>query len=137
LRSWSTSNPSGPHCIRIDPEGNVWLTDFRSHLVQKYTPEGKLLLTLGEADKAGSDEAHFDGPTDIAVLRSGDVFVSDGYQNRRIVHFDKAGNYVKAWGEEGSEPGQFALPHGIAADSQDRLYVADRNNGRVQVFDTS
>lgn len=136
VRSWSTPNPKGTHHVKLDPEGNVWLADFRSHVVQKYTPEGKLLLTLGEADRSGNDEGHFDGPTDMAFLPSGDVFISDGYGNRRVVHVDKRGDFVKAWGEEGTAPGQFALPHAIAIDSQERLYVADRNNARIQVFDT-
>ncbi|MFH1923774.1 MAG: peptidyl-alpha-hydroxyglycine alpha-amidating lyase family protein [Planctomycetota bacterium] len=135
-RSWSTANPKGTHHIKLDPDGNVWLADFRSHVVQKYNPEGKLLLTLGEADRAGCDDSHFNGPTDMAFLPIGDVFISDGYGNRRVVHFDKQGRFVKAWGEEGTGPGQFALPHAIAIDSQGRLYVADRNNARIQVFDT-
>ena len=138
LRSWPTAAASckGAHGIRIDREGNFWLTDFLKHVVQKYTPEGKLLLTLGEPGRAGQDAGHFNGPTDTAILPSGDLFVSDGYGNRRIVHFDKQGRFVKQWGEKGLGPGQFALPHAIVADSQNRLYVADRNNGRIQVFDT-
>ena len=136
IRSWSTANPEGTHFIKLDPDGNVWVADFRSHIVQKFTPAGKLLLTLGEAGQSGCDESHFAGPTDIAFLPSGDVFISDGYGNRRVVHFDKQGHFVKAWGEEGTGPGQFALPHAIAIDSKARLYVADRNNARIQVFDT-
>ena len=136
VRSWSTDNPKGTHYIKLDPDGNVWITDFRSHLVEKYTPEGKRLLRLGVAGEPGCDERHFNGPTDMAFLPGGDVFISDGYGNRRIVHFNKQGRFVKAWGEEGTGPGQFALPHAIAIDAQKRLYVADRNNGRIQVFDT-
>ena len=136
VRSWSTPNPKGTHHIKLDPDGNVWLADFRGHVVQKYSPQGKLLLTLGEADHPGCDNGHFNGPTDMAFLPSGDVFISDGYGNRRVVHFDKQGRFVKAWGEEGTGPGQFALPHAIAIDSQGRVYVADRNNARIQVFDT-
>jgi sugar lactone lactonase YvrE len=136
IRSWSTGNAKGTHHIKLDPDGNVWIADFRNHVIEKYTPEGKRLLTLGEAGKAGCDEGHFNGPTDMAFLPCGDVFISDGYGNRRVVHFDKEGRFVKAWGEEGTAPGQFALPHGIAIDSQNRIYVADRNNARTQVFDT-
>ena len=136
VRAWPIENYQGAHFVRIDPEGNVWLADFRGHVVQKYTPEGKLLLTLGQSGRAGNDAAHFNGPTDMAILPGGDVFVSDGYGNRRVVHFDKQGRYVNQWGEEGDRPGQFALPHSIVADSQGRLYVADRNNARIQVFDT-
>lgn len=137
VRSWSTANPKGTHHIKLDPDGNVWLADFRSHVVQKYCPEGKLLLTLGEAGQSGCDEGHFNGPTDMAFLPNGDVFISDGYGNRRVAHFDRQGRFVNAWGEEGTRPGQFALPHGIAIDSKGRVYVADRNNARIQVFDTA
>ncbi len=136
VRAWATPNSQGAHSIRIDPEGNVWVTDFREHVVEKYSPQGEALLTLGERGRGGSGEKHFAGPTDVAFLPSGELFVADGYGNRRIVHFDAEGNYVNAWGEEGSGPGQFALPHAIVADSQGRLYVADRNNARIQVFDT-
>ncbi len=136
VRSWSTPNPSGAHHIKLDPDGNVWLTDFRDHVVQKYSPQGKLLLTLGEAGQSGCDERHFKGPTDMAFLPNGDVFISDGYGNRRVAHFDRQGRFVKQWGEEGTGPGQFALPHAIAIDSKGRLYVADRNNARIQVFTT-
>ena len=136
VRSWTTPNPKGTHHIKLDPGGNVWVADFRDHVVEKYSSTGKLLLTLGEAGQSGCDEGHFGGPTDMAFLPSGEVFISDGYGNRRVVHFDADGRFVKAWGEEGTAPGQFALPHAIAVDSKERLYVADRNNARIQVFDT-
>ena len=135
LRAWDTENPSGAHFIRIDPAGNVWIADIRSHVVCKYSPQGSLLLTLGQAGHAGADESHFDRPTDMVILPAGDIFVSDGYGNRRIVHFDAKGRYIKQWGEAGSKPGQFALPHSIVADSKGHLYVADRENARIQVFD--
>jgi sugar lactone lactonase YvrE len=136
VRSWSPASCRGAHHVRVDPEGNVWLPEFRNHVLQKYSPQGKLLLTLGEFGKKGSDAKHFDGVTDVAVLPSGDLFVSDGYQNRRVAHFDRNGRFVSQWGTEGTGPGQFALPHSIVADRQNRLYVADRNNARIQVFDT-
>jgi hypothetical protein len=138
LQSWplDAANAKGSHGIRVEGAGNFWLTDFRRHVVEKYSPAGKLLLRLGEPGHAGDDAGHFDGPTDTAILPSGDLFVSDGYGNRRVAHFDKQGKFVKQWGENGDRPGQFALPHAIVADSQQRLYVADRNNGRIQVFDT-
>ena len=136
LRSWDMEDPSGAHFIRVGPEGNIWAADITNHVVRKYTPEGKLLLTIGEPGRVGTDEAHFDKPTDIAVLPTGDIFVSDGYGNRRVVHFDKTGKYVNQWGRAGNKPGEFALPHSIVADSRGRLYVADRENARIQVFDT-
>jgi len=136
IRAWDMKDASGAHFIRVGPEGNIWTADIKDHVIRKYTPEGKLLLTIGELGRAGADEKHFDRPTDVAVLATGDIFVSDGYGNRRIVHFDKTGKYVNQWGEAGSKPGQFALPHAIVADSKDRLYVADRENARIQIFDT-
>ncbi|MBM4028476.1 MAG: hypothetical protein FJ280_24235 [Planctomycetes bacterium] len=136
VRAWDIKDASGAHYIRVDPEGNIWTTDIKSHLVCKHNPEGKVLLTLGEAGRPGTDEKHFGRPTDVAVLPSGDIFVSDGYDNRRIIHFDRTGKYVHQWGEAGSEPGRFALPHAIVADTHGRLYVADRDNARIQVFDT-
>jgi len=136
VRAWNVADANGAHFIRIGPAGNVWTANIRSHTIRKYSPEGKLLLTLGEPGRAGADRSHFDRPTDMVVLPSGDIVVSDGYGNRRIVHFDATGKYVNEWGEAGTQPGQFALPHAIVADSQGRLYVADRENARIQVFDT-
>jgi len=137
LRAWNIDGFAGAHYIRIGPKGNVWTTSITDHVVRKHSRRGKVLLTLGRVGRAGTDEKHFDRPTDVAVLPSGDIFVSDGYGNRRIIHFDRTGAYVNQWGAEGTEPGQFALPHAIAADSQNRLYVADRDNARIQVFDTT
>jgi len=134
VRTWGAGNFVNPHFLRIDPEGHVWLADFGLHIVQKYTPEGKLLMTLGTRGEKGEDQSHFNMPTDMAVTPAGDIFVTDGYGNRRIVHFDKEGKFVKAWGEYGSGPGQFVLPHAIVVDSKGLLYVADRNSGRIQVF---
>ena len=103
--------------------------------MRKYTPEGKLLLTLGIPGEPGEDHRHFNKPTDVAITPSGNIFVSDGYGNNRIVHFDAQGRFVKTWGRLGVGPGEFSLPHAIAVDSKGRLYVADRNNARVQLFD--
>ncbi len=136
LRAWNVEDFSGAHFIRIGPEGNVWTADYLNHVVRKYSPEGKLLLTLGDFGRAGTDESHLNGPTDMAVLPTGDIFVSDGYGNKRVIHFDATGKYVNQWGQAGSKPGQFARPHSIVADSRGRLHVADRENARIQVFDT-
>jgi DNA-binding beta-propeller fold protein YncE len=136
LRAWNVDDFGGAHYIRIGPKGNVWAANINSHVVRKYSPEGKLLLTLGQPGQAGSDRRHFDRPTDMTVLPTGDIFVTDGYGNRRIMHFDATGKYVNQWGREGTKPGRFALPHSIVADSHGRLYVADRENARIQVFDT-
>jgi len=135
VRSWGKGEFKSPHNLRFDSRGNVWITDSEQHVVKKFTPEGKLLLTLGTAGKSGEDETHFSRPTDMAITPAGDVFVTDGYGNRRVVHFDAQGKFVKAWGSYGGGPGQFALPHMIVVDSRGVLYVADRNSGRVQLFD--
>jgi hypothetical protein len=137
LRGWGEKSLKTAHHIKIDHEGNVWIADIGNHVVEKYTPEGKLLLTLGTKGKAGRDRSHFNMPTDMAILRDGDIFVSDGYGNARVVHFTRDGKFVNEWGELGSKPGQFSIPHAIAADAKGRIYVADRNNVRVQVFDRS
>jgi DNA-binding beta-propeller fold protein YncE len=136
VRAWNSGDSSGAHFIRIGPKGNIWTANIADHVIRKHSPDGKLLLTIGRVGVAGTDKGHFDKPTDMAVLPSGDIFVTDGYGNRRVVHFDANGRYVKEWGEEGNQPGQFALPHSIVADSKGRLYVADRENARIQVFDT-
>ncbi|MFO1022088.1 MAG: peptidyl-alpha-hydroxyglycine alpha-amidating lyase family protein [Planctomycetales bacterium] len=137
VRTWGEKSFVDPHHLRIDSEGNIWVADFGLHIVQKYTPEGKLLLTLGVRGESGEDDKHFYRPTDMAITPSGDIFVTDGYGNRRIVHYDKEGKFVKAWGKFGSKPGEFVLPHAIALDSQGKLYVADRNSARIQIFDQS
>jgi 6-bladed beta-propeller/NHL repeat len=135
VRTWGKGDFSNPHQIRIGPAGNVWVADFGLHTVQKFTPQGELLMTLGVRGEKGDDETHFNMPTDMAVTPAGDIFVTDGYGNRRVVHFDKDGRFVKSWGEYGSGPGQFVLPHAIVVDSKGLLYVADRNSGRIEVFD--
>jgi DNA-binding beta-propeller fold protein YncE len=137
VRSWGEGTVKTAHHIKFDREGNVWLADIGHHVVMQFTPEGKLLKTLGTRGVAGDDEAHLDRPTDMAITPEGDVFVSDGYGNNRVVHFDWEGKFVKAWGKLGTGPGEFSLPHAIAMDARGRLYVADRNNARVQVFDQS
>jgi peptidylamidoglycolate lyase len=138
VRAWEGVTFKKGHHIRLDPEGNVWVADSEGgHAVFKFTPEGRKLLTLGEPGKAGCDGSHFNGPTDMAILPGGDVFVADGYGNQRVAHFNKDGAFVKQWGSRGANPGQFVLPHGIAADSKGRLYVADRNASRVHVFDAA
>jgi len=135
LKAWTDVEHKSAHYMKFDPEGNVWLADNGLHTVRKFSPEGKLLMTLGTPGQPGEDESHFKQPTDMTVTPAGNIFVTDGYGNSRVVHFDKTGKFVKAWGKKGKGPGEFDLPHGIVADSKGRLYVADRSNVRVQVFD--
>jgi 6-bladed beta-propeller len=137
VRSWGEDQIKTAHHMKFDQHGNVWLADIGYHVVMQFTPDGKLLKTLGTKGQAGCDETHLDQPTDMAITPEGDVFVSDGYGNNRIVHFDASGKFVNSWGKLGTGPGEFSLPHAIAIDSNRHLYVADRNNVRVQVFDTA
>lgn len=123
------------HGLHIDHGDNLWVTDVGRNVVMKFSREGKLLLTLGTLDQAGDTETTFSQPTGVCVAPSGDVFVSDGYGNFRIVKFTAEGRFVKAWGRAGNLPGEFHTPHGLAMDSRGRLYVCDRENDRVQVFD--
>jgi len=135
IRTWGDGLFKGPHYLRIDHEGNIWIADYIRHVVRKFTPHGEALLTLGTMDEAGDDETHFDRPTDMAISPHGDVFVTDGYGNNRIVHCDARGRFVKTWGKLGVDAGDLSQPHSIAMDSLGRLYVAERNNARIQVFD--
>ena len=135
VRAWGEKDIRTAHHLKIDSSGNVWVSDIGRHVVMQFTPEGELLRTLGTPGEPGADETHLNKPTDMAITPEGDVFISDGYGNNRIVHFDANGRFVKAWGQLGTAPGEFSLPHAIALDSEGRLYVADRNNVRVQVFD--
>ncbi|HEU0107549.1 MAG TPA: peptidyl-alpha-hydroxyglycine alpha-amidating lyase family protein [Vicinamibacteria bacterium] len=132
-----------PHGIHVDRAGNVWLTDARArdgkgHQVFKFSPDGRLLLTLGKAGVAGEGPDVFNQPSDVAVAAGGEIFVADGHDensNARIVKFSKDGQFIKAWGKRGSAPGEFDVPHGLAFDSRGRLFVADRGNNRIQIFD--
>nr|XP_021483204.1 peptidyl-glycine alpha-amidating monooxygenase isoform X3 [Meriones unguiculatus] len=133
-----------PHGLSIDKEGNYWVTDVALHQVFKLDPHSKEgpLLVLGRSMQPGSDQSHFCQPTDVAVDPStGDVFVSDGYCNSRIVQFSPSGNFITQFGEESSgsspKPGQFSVPHSLAlVPHLDQLCVADRENGRIQCFKT-
>ncbi|MEQ1858500.1 MAG: peptidyl-alpha-hydroxyglycine alpha-amidating lyase family protein [Chthoniobacteraceae bacterium] len=135
LDSWGHAGFKNPHFLRIDPEGNLWAADYGAHVVMKFTPKGELLLTLGTPGVAGADETHFNRPTDIAITPKGELFVTDGYGNNRVVHFDATGKFIKSWGELGVGAGQLSQPHSIAVDSRGLIYVAERNNCRIQVFD--
>ncbi len=132
-----------PHGIHVDGDGNVWVTDARGregkgHQVSKFSPDGKLLLALGKAGVTGEGPDTFNQPSDVAVAANGDIFVADGHDqnsNARIVKFSKKGEFIRAWGKRGSGPGEFDTPHGLAFDSRGRLFVADRGNNRIQIFD--
>jgi DNA-binding beta-propeller fold protein YncE len=127
------------HAVRINPNdpAHVWIINRDVHQVHEFTRDGKqLVLTLGWLLRhPGTDDRHFNMPADIAFLPDGTFFVADGYENSRVVKFDKNGKYLQAWGTFGSGPSQFKVVHGVGVDAQRRVYVADRDNNRVQVFD--
>lgn len=132
-----------PHGIYVDGEGDVWVTDgrgdgARGHQAIKFSPEGEVLMTLGQTGVAGDGPEHFDGPTDVVVAPNGDIFVSDGHEpdsNNRVVKFSEDGRYLMSWGTTGTGPGEFLVPHALAMDSRGRVFVADRDNNRIQIFD--
>ncbi len=134
VREWGAGIFAMPHGLTTDSQDNVWLTDVALHQVFKFSRDGKLLLTVGERGVPGTDGAHFNRPTDVAVLPDGSFYVSDGYRNTRVVKFTSDGRFDFQWGESGTGPGQFDTPHAVTLDAEGRVYVADRENDRVQVF---
>jgi len=129
-----------PHGFFVDREGNVWVTDVDGHRVVKLNAKGEVLLSLGTAGVAGNDATHFNRPSDVAVSATGDIFVADGHggdSNARIVKFDRHGGFIASWGHKGNGPGEFDSPHSLAFDSRGRLFVADKGNNRIQIFDQS
>jgi hypothetical protein len=140
VRTWGTGAFVWPHGMRIDKNGFVWITDGRSEdgkgqQVFKFTRDGQRIMTLGTAGVAGDGPDTFNGPTDVAVAPSGEIFVADGHVNSRIVKFTRDGRFMKAWGKKGAGPGEFDVPHTLYFDSRGRLFVGDRGNKRIQVFD--
>ncbi|HUM18252.1 MAG TPA: peptidyl-alpha-hydroxyglycine alpha-amidating lyase family protein [Candidatus Nitrosotalea sp.] len=138
LRSWGEGVIRRAHGITIDADDMVWLTDDLHHTVRKFTPEGKPLLTIGDPDKPAELQGGkpFNRPTHVAICpKSGYLFVSDGYGNSRVHKYAPDGTYVMSWGEPGTDPGQFNLPHNLVTDRDGTVYVADRENHRVQIFD--
>jgi sugar lactone lactonase YvrE len=131
-----------PHGAGMDAQGNLWVSDAqgkegKGQQVFKLSPEGKVLMTLGEAGVAGTDETHFNLPTSVAIAPNGDIFVADGHReqgNNRIVVFSKDGKFKRAFGQKGSDPGDIHEPHSIAFDTEGRLFVADRVNNRLEIF---
>jgi hypothetical protein len=124
-----------PHAIRLDPEGNVWTVDAGSSTVIKFSPRGEKLLQIDVGGQPESALGAFRGTTDITFTPKGRIFISDGYANARILEYNADGNRVREWGSPGTGPGQFHLPHSIVVDENNILYVADRENGRIEKFD--
>ena len=146
LYAWSFA-----HAVRIDKEDNIWAIDKGSDMIIRFNPEGRVTMVFGRKQEASdettgplkhptpplpAEDGRFRQPTDVAFNPAGDIFISDGYINSRIAKADREGNWIKSWGNRGNNPGEFNTPHSIAADSQGRIYVADRGNRRIQVFDS-
>lgn len=149
------------HVVRVDPQDNIWVVDEGSNMVIKFAPDGRVLMAMGRkpesvrvpAAEGGEGEGggrgrgglpgagipgdNFNRPTDVAWDAAGNIFVADGYGNSRVAKFDKAGAYIKSWGSKGVGPGQFNILHAIAVDAQGSVYVGDRSNKRIQVFDNN
>ena len=153
LYAWSFA-----HTVKVDPNDNIWVTDKGSDMVIKFDPDGRVNMVFGRKQEASDeetgpvkhpkpplppDDGRFRQVTDVAWDRAGDAFISDGYTNSRVAKFDKHGNWITTWGSKGSggahadeNPGQFNTPHNIGVDRQNNIYVADRGNRRIQVFNT-
>ena len=146
LYAWSFA-----HSVRIDKEDNIWAIDKGSDMIVKFNPAGRVVWVFGRRKESADDEAKpwehpdpplaavdglFRQPTDVAWDSNGNIYITDGYINSRVAKFDKNGDWVKSWGTKGTGPGQFNLPHAIAIDRNNNIYVGDRSNRRIQVFDT-
>ena len=137
INEWGSNLFIMPHSLTVDKDNNIWVTDVGLQQVLKFNHEGRLLMRIGEAKISGSDSLHFNRPTDVAIAQDGSFYVSDGYRNSRVVKFSPEGHYLFSWGSNGAKQGEFDLPHGIELDSAGNVYVADRENSRIQVFDPS
>ena len=143
IRSFGEGLFTRSHGLKIDKDGNIWATDVGAHTVMKISPQGQVLLTLGTKGQRGAWDAStqlLNEPNDIAIGRTGDLFVVQGHTpgamgDPRVLKFDKNGKFIKSWGGKGKEPGKFDVAHGIAIDAKGLLWVTDRENQRIQVFD--
>lgn len=134
-----------PHAVRIDPEGNIWVADGSTHILVKFDPEGKVVMTLGTKGKSGAwDEAAgtklLNQPNEVAFGRDGTFFLVQGHTpgangDPRVLKFDKSGNLIKQWGGKGTAPGKFEVAHGIVINAKGELWITDRENQRIQIFD--
>ncbi len=146
LKSFGSGLLAFPHGIWIDKQDNLWIADGearggagKGHRVIKFSPDGKVLMTLGKEGVTGDGPDLFNQPNAVAIAPNGDIFISDGHDrgkgNARVMKFTPEGKFIKQWGGHGSGPGQFEVPHTLAFDSQGRLFVGDRANNRIQIFD--
>ena len=143
MRGWGDGLFDRPHGLRIDAHDNIWATDVASHVVYKFDPEGRIQMVLGVKGRAG--EMHefghlrlFNEPNEAAVGPTGDIYVLQGHGKAEpcVIKFNQDGNFINAWGNKGKGPGEFDIPHSLVFDAKGLLYIADRSNQRIQVFDT-
>jgi streptogramin lyase len=151
LKSFGEGLFAFPHYLKIDAEGNIWVVDGippgagsaqasagKGHQAIKFSPDGKVLMTLGKPGVPGDGPDTFNQPSAVAIAPNGDIFVADGHggnSNARVVKFTRDGKFIKTWGKKGTAHGEFDTPHALAFDSKGRLFVADRANDRIQIFD--
>ena len=144
VRSLGEGQVVRPHGMRVDADDNIWIADVSGHTVTKMSPSGEILLTLGVKEHPGgwneaANSRLFNEPTDVAIGPKGDIFVVQGHYNTqpdpRVLRFDKGGHFITSWGGKGTGPGQFADAHSIVIDQKGQVYVADRLNRRIQIFD--
>ena len=138
LQAWNEVPITSAHGMKVDPSGNVWAIDVAGHMLFQFSPEGRIKMVLGNAGKApGNNETTdaYNKPTAVSFLPDGGFYVADGYVNSRVLKYDREGIFQLKWGTKGAGDGQFELVHDVALDNQGRVYVADRGNERVQVFD--
>ncbi|MBD3183382.1 hypothetical protein GF312_13880 [Candidatus Poribacteria bacterium] len=134
IKSWGEGIFNTPHGAFLDEDENLYLADSGDHTVRKFTKDGKLLMTLGTKDIPADEGSPFNKPTGVAVSPSGHIYVSDGYGNHNVHKFSSHGELLLSWGVEGEDAGEFALPHGVFVDKNNQVYVADRENHRIQRF---
>ena len=137
VRAWGNGMFGRVHGLKFDREGSLWVVDDADHVAVKMDEKGRVRLVLGRKGKPDITPEAFNRPTDIAFAPNGDIYVTDGYGNSRVVKYTKDGRFVKEWGKRGTGEGEFNTPHGIAVDNQGRVYVGDRENYRMQVFDAN
>jgi sugar lactone lactonase YvrE len=137
LDSWGEGIIQDAHGIWIDGEDNVWCVERETHCIFKFNSMGDLVMTIGTPGQAGAPGEPFRLPTDLAISADGSLFISDGYDNDRVHKYTPDGRHILSWGEHGSGPGQFTLSHCVRIDRFDRVWVCDRSNNRIQIFDTN
>ena len=134
IDAWGDDILKDAHGIFIDADDNIYCTERDTHVVRKFTTAGELLMTLGTPDEPGAEGAPFNKPTDLALGPDGEMYISDGYGNARVHKYSPDGELIKSWGQPGTGPGEFDLPHCVRVDPRNRLMVADRENNRIQFF---